>query len=96
MTEYDVPVRKQTPPRGQKENTMTKRTAELLNWIVKNSMTGDNYSTYTKTDKKNVILETVIYDAASKLIDEIERDEQYDLTNQTGYAQSQRILMRIN
>lgn len=59
-------------------------------------MTGDNYSNYSKTDKKNVVLETAIYDAAAKLMDEIERDEQYDLTNQTGYAQSQRILMRIN
>jgi len=75
---------------------MTKRTAELLNWIVKNSMTGDNYSSYTKTDKKHVVLETAIYDAASQLMGEIERDEQYDLMNQTGYAQSQRILMGIN
>ena len=89
--------RDRTPAlKGRLEMTMTKRTAELLNWIVKHSMTGDNYSTYTKTDKKNVILETAIYDTASKLMDEIERDEQYDLTNQTGYAQSQRILMGIN
>lgn len=75
---------------------MTKRTAELLNWIVKNSMTGDNYSSYTKTDKKNVVLETAMYDAAAKLLEELERDEQFLLTEKIGYAQSQRILIGIN
>ena len=75
---------------------MTKRTAELLNWIVKNSMTGDNYSNYSKTDKKNVVLETAMYDAAAKLLDELERDEQFLLTEKIGYAQSQRILIGIN
>ncbi|CAB4184551.1 hypothetical protein UFOVP1116_14 [uncultured Caudovirales phage] len=72
---------------------MTKRTAELLNWIVKHSQQ-DGIS---KTERKNFILEQAVFNEAYNLMEQIERDEINGYSEYPkGYSQKQRASIGIS